>query len=210
VKGERIKMMASGAMYNADNIGVFTPANEPREALEAGEVGYIIANIKELQAAKVGDTVTLIKKLHGWRGGHGHRSAAGLSRKSSRRCSPGCTRPKPASTTRCATRWKSSSSTIRSLRYEPEVSQALGFGFPLRLPRPAAHGDRAGAAGARVRPGPDHHRAERGLPGGQGDGEVIMVENPSKMPDQGQDPARSASRSSPCTSTCRRNTSAPS
>jgi len=60
-KGERIKMMASGATYNADNLGVFTPANEPRESLEAGEVGYIIAGIKELQAAKVGDTVTLIK-----------------------------------------------------------------------------------------------------------------------------------------------------
>ena len=60
-KGERIKMMASGAMYNADNLGVFTPANEPRQSLEAGEVGYIIAGIKELQAAKVGDTVTLIK-----------------------------------------------------------------------------------------------------------------------------------------------------
>ncbi|MBI3533611.1 MAG: GTP-binding protein, partial [Burkholderiales bacterium] len=60
-KGERIKMMATGATYNADNLGVFTPANEPRESLEAGEVGYIIAGIKELQAAKVGDTVTLIK-----------------------------------------------------------------------------------------------------------------------------------------------------
>ncbi len=60
-KGDRIKMMASGAMYNADNLGVFTPANQPRAALEAGEVGYIIAGIKELQAAKVGDTVTLIK-----------------------------------------------------------------------------------------------------------------------------------------------------
>jgi GTP-binding protein LepA len=60
-KGERIKMMATGAMYNADNLGVFTPANESRESLEAGEVGYIIAGIKELQAAKVGDTITLIK-----------------------------------------------------------------------------------------------------------------------------------------------------
>ena len=63
LKGERFKMMASGAVYNADNIGVFTPANEPRTSLNAGEVGYIIAGIKELQAAKVGDTVTLEKKL---------------------------------------------------------------------------------------------------------------------------------------------------
>jgi GTP-binding protein LepA len=61
-KGERFKMMATGAMYNADNLGVFTPANEPRGSLEAGEVGYIIAGIRELQAAKVGDTITLIKQ----------------------------------------------------------------------------------------------------------------------------------------------------
>ena len=40
-----------------------------------------------------------------------------------------------------------------------------GLRLPLRLPRPAAHGDRAGAAGARVRPGPDHHRAVGGLRG---------------------------------------------
>src|SRR5665811_2458121 len=60
-KGERIKMMATGTTYNADSLGVFTPANEPRESLEAGEVGYIIAGIRELQAAKVGDTITLIK-----------------------------------------------------------------------------------------------------------------------------------------------------
>ena len=63
LKGERFKMMASNAVYNADNIGVFTPANEPRTSLNAGEVGYNIAGIKELQAAKVGDTVTLEKKL---------------------------------------------------------------------------------------------------------------------------------------------------
>ena len=63
LKGERIKMMASGAVYNADNLGVFTPANEPRNSLDAGQVGYIIDGIKELQAAKVGDTITLEKKL---------------------------------------------------------------------------------------------------------------------------------------------------
>ena len=73
-KGERIKMMATNAVYNADNLGVFTPANQPRNSLEAGEVGYIIAGIKELQAAKVGDTITLEKKLPNNAGLVSHRS----------------------------------------------------------------------------------------------------------------------------------------
>ena len=55
-RGERFKMMASGAAYEANNLGVFTPADVPRDVLRAGEVGYIIAGIKELKAAKVGDT----------------------------------------------------------------------------------------------------------------------------------------------------------
>src|SRR5438105_3090882 len=48
-KGERIKLMAADAAYEANQLGVFTPGNETRESLEAGEVGYIIAGIKELQ-----------------------------------------------------------------------------------------------------------------------------------------------------------------
>ena len=58
-KGDRIKLMATEALYNAEQLGVFTPHTEPRQSLEAGEVGFVIAGIKELQAAKVGDTVTL-------------------------------------------------------------------------------------------------------------------------------------------------------
>ena len=45
-KGERFKMMASGAAYEANQLGVFTPATVPRDALKAGEVGFIIAGIK--------------------------------------------------------------------------------------------------------------------------------------------------------------------
>src|SRR5439155_12229606 len=55
------KRMATRAPYETTRLGVFTPANVSRESLEAGQVGYIIAGIRELQAAKVGDTVTLIK-----------------------------------------------------------------------------------------------------------------------------------------------------
>ena len=62
-KGERIRLMASDAVYGAEQLGVFTPKSVPRDTLNAGEVGFVIAGIKELQAAKVGDTITLEKKL---------------------------------------------------------------------------------------------------------------------------------------------------
>src|SRR5207245_10350056 len=55
--------MASDAAYPAEQLGAFTPKSESRQVLNAGEVGFIIAGIKELQAAKVGDTITLEKKL---------------------------------------------------------------------------------------------------------------------------------------------------
>ena len=62
-KGERIRLMASNDVYPIEQLGVFTPKSEPRERLAAGEVGFIIAGIKELKSAKVGDTITLEKKL---------------------------------------------------------------------------------------------------------------------------------------------------
>mgnify|MGYP000058496445 CR=1 FL=1 len=57
-KGERIRLMATDVCYGIEQLGVFTPKSQPREVLKAGEVGFIIAGIKELQAAKVGDTIT--------------------------------------------------------------------------------------------------------------------------------------------------------
>jgi translation elongation factor EF-4 len=56
-------MMATNTVYPAEHLGVFTPKSTPRDELRAGEVGFIIAGIKELAAAKVGDTVTIEKKL---------------------------------------------------------------------------------------------------------------------------------------------------
>ncbi|HSC64878.1 MAG TPA: GTP-binding protein, partial [Caldimonas sp.] len=51
LRGERIRMMASDAVYGADQLGVFTPKSVARDKLVAGEVGFLIAGIKELQAA---------------------------------------------------------------------------------------------------------------------------------------------------------------
>ena len=185
VKGERIKMMASGAMYNADNIGVFTPANEPRTSLEAGEVGYIIAGIKELQAAKVGDTVTLIKA------GTGGAAATATE------ALPGFKEIQPQVFAGLYPTEASEYDSLRdaleklklndsSLRYEPEVSQALGFGF------------RCGFLGL-LHMEIVQERLEREFDQDlittapsvvyqvvRSDGEVIMVENPSKMPDVGK------------------------
>ena len=184
-KGERIKMMASGAMYNADSLGVFTPANQPRQSLEAGEVGYIIAGIKELQAAKVGDTVTLIKQ------GSGGAAATATE------ALPGFKEIQPQVFAGLYPSEASEYDSLRdaleklklndaSLHYEPEVSQALGFGF------------RCGFLGL-LHMEIVQERLEREFDQDlittapsvvyqvmKNDGEVIMVENPSKMPDVGK------------------------
>ena len=184
-KGDRIKMMATGASYNADNLGVFTPANEPREALEAGEVGYIIAGIKELQAAKVGDTVTLI------------RPGTGGAAATATEALPGFKEIQPQVFAGLYPTEASEYDSLRdaleklklndaSLHYEPEVSQALGFGF------------RCGFLGL-LHMEIVQERLEREFDQDlittapsvvyqvlKNDGEVIMVENPSKMPDIGR------------------------
>ena len=126
-KGERFRMMASDAVYGADSLGVFTPKSVARERLSAGEVGFIIAGIKELQAARVGDTITLEKKLPNNFG----PAAEAL---------PGFKEIQPQVFAGLYPTEASEYDQLRdaleklklndsSLRYEPEVSQALGFGF---------------------------------------------------------------------------------
>ncbi len=57
-KGEKIRLMATGARYDVTKMGAFMPAAVNFDELRAGEVGFIIASIKELKDARVGDTVT--------------------------------------------------------------------------------------------------------------------------------------------------------
>ena len=183
-KGERIKMMASHAVYNADNLGVFTPANQPRDSLEAGQVGYIIAGIKELQAAKVGDTITLEKKLPNNLG-------------PAEKALPGFKEIQPQVFAGLYPTEANQYDSLRdaleklklndaSLHYEPEVSQALGFGF------------RCGFLGL-LHMEIVQERLEREFDQDlittapsvvyqvvKPDGEVVLVENPAKMPDQGK------------------------
>ncbi|MBA3771762.1 MAG: elongation factor 4 [Ramlibacter sp.] len=184
-RGERIKLMATGATYNADNLGVFTPASEARDSLEAGQVGFIIAGIKELQAAKVGDTVTLI------------RPGTGGAAATATEALPGFKEIQPQVFAGLYPTEANQYDSLRdaleklklndaSLHYEPEVSQALGFGF------------RCGFLGL-LHMEIVQERLEREFDQDlittapsvvyqvlKADGEMMMVENPSKIPDQGK------------------------
>jgi GTP-binding protein LepA len=60
-KGDKIRLMATGAEYEVTELGVYTPFSKELDHLGPGEVGYLAASIKSLQDAKVGDTITLAK-----------------------------------------------------------------------------------------------------------------------------------------------------
>lgn len=57
-KGDKLKFVAAGEQFGALEIGIFTPGEEPRETLSAGEIGYIVTGIKKPGIVSVGDTVT--------------------------------------------------------------------------------------------------------------------------------------------------------
>ncbi len=118
---EKILMMATGAQNLVEQVGVFTPKSLARPELSAGGVGFIIAGIKELKSAKVGDTVT-----------HVDRPAAAAL--------PGFKEIKPQVFAGLYPIESNQYDALRdalnklqlndsSLRFEPETSQALGFGF---------------------------------------------------------------------------------
>ena len=60
-KGAKFAVMSTGDFYNADRVGSFTPKMEDRDELKTGEVGFVIAGIKDIYGAPVGDTLTLAK-----------------------------------------------------------------------------------------------------------------------------------------------------
>ncbi|MCL2296955.1 MAG: translation elongation factor 4, partial [Proteobacteria bacterium] len=118
---DKIQLMSTGAAYQCEQLGVFTPKSVSQPSLSAGEVGFVVAGIKELKAAKVGDTVTLAQKP----------ASAPL---------PGFKDVKPQVFAGLYPVESNQYEALRdaldklklndaSLHYEPEVSQALGFGF---------------------------------------------------------------------------------
>ena len=118
---DRIKLMATGALHLVEQVGVFTPKSVARESLSAGGVGFVVSGIKDLKDAKVGDTVT-----------HAERPAAAAL--------PGFKEIQPQVFAGLYPVESNQYEALRdalaklqlndsSLRYEPETSQALGFGF---------------------------------------------------------------------------------
>ncbi|MGC1181750.1 MAG: translation elongation factor 4 [Legionella sp.] len=120
-KGDKMRVMSTGRSYEVDQVGIFTPKRTKLESLHAGEVGYVVAGIKEIQGAPVGDTLTLEK----------NQAVSVL---------PGFQRVKPqvyaglfpiSADDFEAFREALAKLSLNdaSLFYEPESSEALGFGF---------------------------------------------------------------------------------
>ncbi len=175
---DKIRLMSTGAVHLCEQVGVFTPKSLARSELRAGQVGFIISGIKELHAAKVGDTVTLVDRpateaLPGFKEIK-PQVFAGLYPVESNQYD----------------QLRDSLEKLRlndaSLQFEPEVSQALGFGF------------RCGFLGL-LHMEIVQERLEREFDQDlittaptvvyevvMRDGSVVQVENPSKLPEVGK------------------------
>jgi len=118
---DKLLLMSTQAVHLCEQVGVFTPKSQSREQLSAGEVGFVTAGVRELQHARVGDTITLVNRP----------AATPL---------PGFKEIKPQVFAGLYPVEASEYEALRdaleklklndaSLHYEPETSQALGFGF---------------------------------------------------------------------------------
>ncbi len=118
---DKMRVMSTGRVYQVERVGVFTPKRLDRPQLGTGEVGFVIAGIKEVDGAPVGDTLTLENR----------RAAAPL---------PGFREVRPRVFAGLYPVSSDDYDTFRdalqklklndaALHYEPETSQALGFGF---------------------------------------------------------------------------------
>lgn len=120
-KGDKLRVMSTGRAHDVDEVGIFTPKRTKQASLSAGEVGYVVAGIKDIHGAPVGDTLTLER----------NQASAPL---------PGFKKIKPQV---YAGLFPISGEDFESFRealsklslndaslfYEPESSEALGFGF---------------------------------------------------------------------------------
>jgi GTP-binding protein LepA len=172
---DRIKFMSTGTSYLCEQVGVFTPKSRAKDALSAGEVGFVISGIKELKAAQVGDTLTRADDP-------------------ATEALPGFKEIQPQVFAGLYPVDSSEYDALRdaleklhlndsSLRFEPESSQALGFGFRcgflglLHMDIVQERLEREyGMALITTAPTVVYQVALR-------DGTVIEIENPSRLPD---------------------------
>ncbi len=145
--GSKVLYMQANAPHEAIEIGVRRPVPTPVQQLGPGEVGYIISGIKDVGDARSGETITTAQKP------------------APRRCrviatqADGVLRSVPIDGDDFENLRESLEKlklNDASITYEPRLGCAR-LRLPLWLPRPAAHGDREGASGARVQPGADRH-----------------------------------------------------
>jgi GTP-binding protein LepA len=118
---QKIRVMSTGRDFQAEKVGVFTPRREDKDLLQAGDVGFVIAGIKEIDGAPVGDTITMADKPAG-------------------EPLPGFQKVQPRVFAGLYPVVSDDYENLRealqklrlndaSLHFEPETSQALGFGF---------------------------------------------------------------------------------
>jgi GTP-binding protein LepA len=177
---EKITLMSNGSSHLVEHVGVFSPKSVDRPELSAGQVGFVIAGIKELKAAKVGDTVTHTP------GQQGRIPATAPL--------PGFKEVKPQVFAGLYPVESSEYDQLResleklqlndaSLLYEPEVSQALGFGFRcgflglLHMEIVQERLERQYGMNLITTAPTVVYQVE------QSDGSILSVDNPSKMPE---------------------------
>ena len=174
-KGQRIRLWSNGTTFEAETLGVLTPKPVEIDELKAGEVGFLIANIKNVADTKIGDTITDDANPADRSSARLRRNQAhGVRRPLHRRCA----RAHPAA----RSPRKIAAERFIVLLRAGKLGGA-GLRFPLRISRPAPHGNHPGAAGARVQPRTHHHRSRRALQDHKTDGAMIEVDNPSRWPD---------------------------
>ena len=177
---DKITLMANGSSHLVEHVGVFSPKSVDRPELSAGQVGFVIAGIKELKAAKVGDTVT--------------HSPGQQGRVPASEPLPGFKEVKPQVFAGLYPVESSEYDQLResleklqlndaSLLYEPEVSQALGFGFRcgflglLHMEIVQERLERQYGMNLITTAPTVVYQVE------QSDGTIVSVDNPSKMPE---------------------------
>jgi GTP-binding protein LepA len=120
-KGEKIRLMSTGKHHQVEQVGVFTPKREVRDRLGAGEVGFFVAGIKDVHGAPVGDTVTLAKD--------GATSPLPGFKKVQPRVFAGLFPTDADAYPDLREALDRLQLNDAALQFEPETSEALGFGF---------------------------------------------------------------------------------